>query len=325
MNRAWSLLTIDESERQFGGNLGYTDVLGSRYAWDSTVPNHRAVQPGALAVLRNGSHVLGVGWIDDVQTETATKVRRRCPRCGNTAFKTRKQLTPRYKCSPCQNLFDEPAQEQIDVTVYICDYARTWRPTADLRVTEIAPAYLNRSAQQSIRPLDPELITQLFGQAYDSSLRWWVEATDPQLPAGHRSRLGHVRIGQAQFRQVLRQRFGDRCLITGPQPARAIEAAHLYRYCDTPKHDIAGGVLLRRDLHSLFDGFLLAIDPSDWVVRLSPSLDPFPDLVQLGGRQLVIPSQVRPREEYLVAHLRWATDLWNLQRTRSKETGPAAE
>ncbi|WP_430500132.1 HNH endonuclease [Micromonospora trifolii] len=315
MNRAWSLLTIDESERQFAGNLGYTDVLGSKYAWDSTVPNHRAVQPGDLAVLRNGSHVLGVGWIDDVQTETATKVRRRCPRCGNTAFKTRKQLTPRYKCSPCQNLFDEPAQEQINVTVHVCDYARTWRPTADLRATDVASAYLNRSAQQSIRPLHPELITQLLGQAYDPGLRWWVEATDPRLPGGHRSRLGQVRIGQAQFRQVLRQRFGDRCLITGPQPPQAIEAAHLYRYCDTPKHDIAGGVLLRRDLHSLFDCLLLAIDPSNWVVRLSPSLDPFPDLVQLGGRKLAIPPQVRPREEYLLAHLRWATDLWNQQGT----------
>ncbi|MEU4550754.1 hypothetical protein [Micromonospora violae] len=128
MNRAWSLLTIDESERQFAGNLGYPDVLGSTYAWDSTVPNHRAVQPGDLAVLRNGSHVLGVGWIDDIQNETATKARRRCPRCGNTAFKTRKQLTPRYKCSPCQHLFDEPAQEQIDVTVHVVNAA----PTLDL-------------------------------------------------------------------------------------------------------------------------------------------------------------------------------------------------
>ncbi|MGW4293420.1 HNH endonuclease [Micromonospora chersina] len=311
MGRAWSLLTIDDDDRQFGGNSGYRDILGSRYAWDNTVPHHASVRPGDLAVLRDRNFVLGVGWIDEIHTETQTKVRRRCPECRNTSFKPRKQAAPRYKCSPCQATFDLPLEESIDVTVYVGDYTRTWRSTRDLRVTELTPAYLSRSQQHSIRELDSDLAMHLFSGSVDPSLQWWIASTDPQIPGGHRSTLGRYRIGQAKFRQVLRQRFGDRCLITGPQPAAAIEAAHLYRYRNAGEHDVQGGILLRRDLHSLFDQFLLAVDPAGWIVRLAPSLLPFPELALLDGRVLAIPADVRPRPDYLEAHLAWALDLWS--------------
>ncbi|MEU5932437.1 HNH endonuclease signature motif containing protein [Micromonospora sp. NPDC047187] len=312
MSRAWSFLTVDEADRQFGGNLGYGDSLGSRYVWDSTVPLHRSVQPGDLAVLRDGNFVLGAGWIDGIESERRSKVRRRCPTCRSTAFKPRKKTMPVFKCSPCQTAFDTPLEEKIEVTVHVADYARTWRSATEIPAHALVPAYFTRSAQQSIRELDLGIVNALLADSLDVSLGWWIRATDPDIPGGHRRSIGRVRIGQEKFRKSLRNRFGDRCLITGPQPAAAIEAAHLYRYSDTGHHDTEGGILLRRDLHSLFDRFLLAIHPESWTVQLSPSLVAYSDLALLDGRVLAIPPQVRPRAEYIKAHLAWAKELWTI-------------
>jgi hypothetical protein len=313
MHRAWSLLTVDEAERQFSGNLGYGDVLGSRYVWDSTVPNHANVQPGDLAVLRNGSFVLGVAWIDEILTGTRSKVRRRCPSCRSTAFKTRKHATPRYKCSPCKDAFDVPTEEQIEVTVYAADYERTWRTTTDMRTTALTPAYLSQSQQHSIRELNIAYLPSLLTDPADVGPLWWTDASSTNLPGGHRPVIGRARIGQEKFRKMLQQRFGNTCAITGPQPAAAIDAAHLYRYCDTAHHDPNGGLLLRRDLHSLFDRFLLAIDPTTWTVRVAPSLTAFPGLARFEGASLAIAVHTRPNPDYLSAHLAWAEDVWHRQ------------
>lgn len=96
-SRAWSLLTIADEERQFGGNLGYKDALGARYAWDTSVPNGKNIGEGDLIVLRDSRSVLGVGWIDEIVTADATKKRIRCPECRGTSFKRRKTLSPPYK------------------------------------------------------------------------------------------------------------------------------------------------------------------------------------------------------------------------------------
>lgn len=307
---AWSLLTVDESERQFGGNLGYSDLLGSTYVWDSTVANHRSVQAGDLAVLRDSRLVFGSGWIDEVSTTESSKVRRRCPSCGATSLKTRRTITPKYRCSPCGTEFDTPTEEHIDVTVYVADYGRTWRPIEGLTVAPLGPAYLNQSKQQSIRPLDFEKLRSIVSMSAGVGPHWWTDATPADVPGGHSMAIGKVRIGQARFRAELRQRFGDVCVITGPQPPDVIEAAHLYRYSDSPVHDLAGGLLFRRDLHTLFDRFQLAIDADTWTVRVAPSLKHFPDLAKLDGVPLAIPPHVRPRSDLLRAHMAWAVDQW---------------
>ncbi len=315
MGRSWSLLTLDETERQFGGNLGYEDVLGSRYHWDSTVANGRAIQPGDLAVLRDSRSVFGVAWIDDVSTEASSKMRRRCPRCNNTGFKSRTSKVPQFKCSDCRSEFDTPVEETIPVTVYVADYQRTWRPISGLPSTALDAAYLARAKQHAIRELNTAALPKLLSDPADLGPHWWLDAGVPHIAGGHRLTIGRQRIGQPRFRDELRRRLGDLCAISGPQPPAALEAAHLYRYCETGHHDVHGGLLLRRDLHTLFDRFLLAIDPATWKVRVAPSLRTFPDLAALDGRPLSLHSQHRPHAYYLEAHLAWAEDLWERQLT----------
>jgi HNH endonuclease len=313
MVQAWSLLTIDAAELQFGGNLGYEDVLGDKYVWNNTVPNSGAVRPGDLVVLRDRRWVLGLAWVDDILTGPGRKVQRRCPGCSSTAIKGRRTLKPEYKCSGCRAEFPEPVSEVRDVTVFEADYSRTWRSLVPLvPVERIRQCFLNSSGQQSIRPLAFEATQAALAGSSCLGPLWWKEdgGVRPSISGGHKLVLHKARIGQQQFRQAMLRRFGAFCAITGTQPEETLEAAHLYRYADNPHHDPTGGLLLRRDLHALLDRGLLAIDTRTWTVRTAPRLHAFADLASLEGRPLTISAELRPKAHYLHEHHRISIETW---------------
>ena len=307
MATAWSFLALDEDVRQFMGNVGYEDVLGAHYNWDQTVPNHSYVVKGDLALLRDGEYVLGVGWIDDVLRWVDDKNRFRCPYCQKTGFKARKKLTPRFKCSACGNVFDSPQVEQLKgIAFYRADYARTWRPLdAPLPVAAIGSTYLTAATQHSIRKIDLTQVRTILDGAETLADPWWASNSDKgtNLPGGHRAIIGRARIGQQHFRQEMLSRFGPSCAVCGPLPAAMLDAAHLYRYAERAQHQLDGGLLLRRDLHALFDRGLLLIDPDEgWRVRLAPTLSSYPQVWCYDGGELLIENNVRPNDLYLREH-----------------------
>ncbi|MEY3256463.1 MAG: hypothetical protein RLZZ29_1598, partial [Cyanobacteriota bacterium] len=48
--------------------------------------------------------------------------------------------------------------------------------------------------------------------------------------------------------------------------------AHIIPYCETEDNDISNGLLLRADIHTLFDLNLIAIEPETYKICLAPSL-----------------------------------------------------
>lgn len=82
-----------------------------------------------------------------------------------------------------------------------------------------------------------------------------------------------VRAGQAKFRENLLRLYGESCAITGWGPAAVLEAAHILWHFKSGVNDTGNGILLRSDLHTLFDEGLLRIDPERLVVVLDPSLE----------------------------------------------------
>jgi ribosomal protein S27AE len=311
--RAWSFLIVSEVERQFEGNLGYGDVLGERYVWDNTVPRHRDVNSGDLAVLRDRERILGLGWIDVIDSNETTKLRRRCPKCRNTSFKARKNKSPRYKCSSCSGEFDVPSEEVIPVTVYSAEYAATWRAVEHVPAVLLAEAYRTGSKQHSIRELRLDVVERVLSYPANLGPNWWSGVWGTELPSGHRTAIRRVRNGQAGFRDKLLRRFGTKCAISGTQPEEVLDAAHLYRYCDLGEHDVRGGLLLRTDLHRLFDRWLLAVDTNSWTIRVAPRLRSYPQFASLEGQPLNVPQEFRPHSHYLDAHLAWAVDAWGVR------------
>ncbi len=81
-----------------------------------------------------------------------------------------------------------------------------------------------------------------------------------------------LRPGQSIFRQRIIQAYEGRCVITGCNILTALEAAHIAPYCGPDSDHVSNGLLLRLDLHSLFDAFQLSIEPTEHRVKLGSAL-----------------------------------------------------
>lgn len=80
-----------------------------------------------------------------------------------------------------------------------------------------------------------------------------------------------IRAGQSDFRNSLRKAWG-KCAITGCETLNVLDAAHIYPYRGEKDNHIKNGLLLRTDIHRLFDSFLLSIDPRTLTIRVSDSI-----------------------------------------------------
>ena len=68
-----------------------------------------------------------------------------------------------------------------------------------------------------------------------------------------RPHLIQPRLGQEAFRHVVIDAYGRRCAVTQERTLPALDAAHIRPYSEGGEHKVSNGLLLRRDIHSLFD------------------------------------------------------------------------
>jgi len=80
------------------------------------------------------------------------------------------------------------------------------------------------------------------------------------------------RQGQPAFRSALISAYEGRCAITGCDVIDVLEAAHIYPYRNASTNHPSNGLLLRADVHTLFDLHLLSIDPQSSCVVLPDKL-----------------------------------------------------
>lgn len=114
-----------------------------------------------------------------------------------------------------------------------------------------------------------------------------------------------VRRGQAKFRKNLLRLYGERCAVSGWGPESVLEAAHILLHADSGLNHSENGILLRADLHSLFDDGLLKIDPSTLTVVLDPSLSKTPYWPLNGSTLRPRLDDSHPSREYL--QQRWTS------------------
>jgi putative restriction endonuclease len=80
--------------------------------------------------------------------------------------------------------------------------------------------------------------------------------------------LKKVRIGQGAFRVLITDAYTRRCSITGEKTLPVLEAAHIKAYAESGPHTISNGLLLRSDMHKLFDSGYITIT-KDYKVEVS--------------------------------------------------------
>ncbi|GLZ33935.1 hypothetical protein Lesp02_61230 [Lentzea sp. NBRC 105346] len=315
--KAWALFSAD-GDRKYGGNNGYPDVLGSSYVYDNKVGNSKRLRKGHVIVVRNDEDALGIARVSRIEEQDGVpKLQRGCPKpdCGSK-FDERSKQRPKYRCrkDDCHFEFDEPAEKTVEVTQYVAYYGGTWRALdGAITAEELKQACTDGAVQNAIRPLDvgkleamlERVAVQLPPELTETSTTAKVESTrrkvtdqdepatsdqdsdgrtDGQAPTGGRREVRtKARIGQKPFRKELIKRYGHVCAVTGRAPAEVLQAAHLRDFAEHESHNLDEGVLLRADVHLLFDNNLLAVDPTTWKVVLAPSLADYPDYTKLNG------------------------------------------
>ena len=110
--------------------------------------------------------------------------------------------------------------------------------------------------------------TSLLRDKTSSSLPVVSEQTAPRygLPT-----LITPRLGQGIFRVAVTEAYGKGCAITDEHSLPALEAAHIKAYAAGGPHEVRNGLLLRADLHRLFDQGYLTVTP-DLRVEISRRL-----------------------------------------------------
>jgi|SRR5215471_1972271 len=69
------------------------------------------------------------------------------------------------------------------------------------------------------------------------------------------------RLGQGAFRVLVTDIYRRRCAVTQERTLPALEAAHIRPYGEGGEHEARNGLLLRRDIHSLFDAGYVTVTP----------------------------------------------------------------
>jgi|tagenome__1003787_1003787.scaffolds.fasta_scaffold20911211_3 putative restriction endonuclease len=69
------------------------------------------------------------------------------------------------------------------------------------------------------------------------------------------------RLGQGAFRILVTDNYSRRCAVSGERTLPALDAAHIRPFADGGAHEASNGILLRRDIHSLFDLGYVTVSP----------------------------------------------------------------
>ena len=131
-----------------------------------------------------------------------------------------------------------------------------------------------------------------------------TEAAAPE----YREILARVRVGQGTFRALVTDVYQRRCAISGEKTLPVLEAAHIRPYAQAGPHTINNGLLLRSDLHKLFDTGYITLT-NDLQVEVSGRIrEEFENGKEYyrfqGQKMLILPQQInqQPDPQYLTWH-----------------------
>lgn len=123
-------------------------------------------------------------------------------------------------------------------------------------------------ADSATRPYFDLLMTQLLGHPIE------LDVSEPWHrpgPVYGDPRLAPRRLGQRSFQAVVLDAYKHRCAVTGDKIRPVLQAAHIRPLSKGGEHRLDNGLLLRSDVHTLFDNGYLSIDPNFRLV-VSPRL-----------------------------------------------------
>jgi len=133
------------------------------------------------------------------------------------------------------------------------------------------------------------------------------QVAGPMTPRYGTPQIFTPRLGQGTFRVTVTDAYGRSCAVTGEHSLPALEAAHIRSYSEEGPHEVCNGLLLRADLHRLFDRGYATVSPElklEISGRLRADYSNGRSYYPLQGHSVRPPEAVgdRPRLEFLAWH-----------------------
>ncbi|MCS6245718.1 MAG: HNH endonuclease [Opitutus sp.] len=127
----------------------------------------------------------------------------------------------------------------------------------------------------------------------------------PQNAVPKKSQLVRPRPDQALFRKTLGLAYGQACSVTGCMVDQVLEAAHIDDYIAPDSNHPSNGILLRRDIHALFDAHLIAIEPDTHVIHVAPMAQQKGGYTEWQGRKITLPKEETHQPDPGALKRRW--------------------
>jgi putative restriction endonuclease len=131
-------------------------------------------------------------------------------------------------------------------------------------------------------------------------------AREADLPRYGNPTLIRPRLGQGAFRILVTDAYQRRCAVTGERTLPALEAAHIKPYADGGSHEPTNGLLMRRDIHALFDSGYVTVTPElrfHVSRRIKEEFENGRDYYRMHGQQVAFPQSASWQPD--ASALRW--------------------
>jgi len=262
------------------------------YTYETNDRSKKQIAANDLLFLRDQKRLLAVAHVESVSTERRERIVPTCPVCGVAKIEMRKKRDIPYRCFNGHQFSEQAEVKQLTV-VHTAFFAHECvRVTAPIEPSELRPFETTNSRHIKLKLAD---ITGICGYVARRDhniapiLKSWLrsrslELNDREADATTITPLSVVdeqdrpfqairaRRGVTSFRDKLINRYGARCMITGCRVLALLEACHVSKYQGTEDNHPANGILLRSDLHTLFDLDLIGINPADMTVTIHSDL-----------------------------------------------------
>jgi hypothetical protein len=193
----------------------------------------------------------------------------------------------------------------VDETVAVRSVSLLPNPrlnNTDLKEPNEAPAVheIAISRKVKLRPLT----TEGWQEIYDAAQLKAQLSKDAAQELARQKKLGEqaTRRGQQDFSKTMRNSYKGRCAITGCATSDALQAAHIRVLKNRDDNHAQNGLLLRSDIHALFDALLITLSTDGKTVKISHSLTD-PSYAYLENAKVFQPEEgLRPSQKNIQDH-----------------------
>jgi len=278
IQKAWSFKAIDSDDLRYFGNDGYEDDSAEHYRYDNFVANNKNVKKGDLVIITSRNEVLGVSIIDDITSTDSLKKRNKCvvPGCTAKKISPRKNITPKWRCGN-NHEFEKPLVVEVPCKKITAFYSKSFLQLSNVKMEALISNTPRYNVQGSIQEVDLSWAKALY--KLDDKKFFSIKESEADEDYSRNAkderelvkRAIKIRRGQKKFREKLLQSM-PQCAVTGCSLVGILEAAHIDAYRNDAHNNIQNGLILRSDIHTLFDLNLLAINPKTFEVELAENI-----------------------------------------------------